>query len=636
MQLPGTRRGQVGNRRSYPSLRFQSLPLVLVVWVLFALPGRSQSRPWADLAARTLIENGQAGAPIAPWNDETGVELEGLDAAWYNTANGDYFRYARKNVDAELNTVSADTTNGGQTRPPGDPLLASQFLLFYRVTLDARYYKASAEFHEVFARFCGLNVAASTPQNPGDPPGTGLCTAQPFLAEYASVFHQRQDFAGITGSFVKWYEAIRVPDSSHSAAPARVHPSAQLAPLAFALVDALPAYPADDPGRTRLIALFNLVAAEIVQRQDRRTGLFNEVEPPGTDGPQHVPAPSSCLLVYALEKGVRLGYLARRYADSAQSAWQGVLNLAAQVQNDGTIKLVPYLQPSQPDAPIWHDTVIPNAPSRPASLSERGLGQFLLAATEAEHDVTATAARGQIITVDAWYNSQQRKNAAGQMDYFHYKWSDMSDSGYSLLAQMFQSYGMATETLYSAPTLAKLSKSQFYLIVSPDIPVKNPNPHYMTARDAAEIASWVRRGGVLILMENDPPNADIDHLNLLADKFGIHFDNVLHHHIIGEQVEDGRIPVEAGGALFHQAHTLYMKDTCAISLQGPATALLRDRGDVVMASAKYGRGTVFAVVDPWLYNEYTDGRKNPRIYNQFDNFAGGKELVQWLLQQRPH
>ncbi|HUB28866.1 MAG TPA: 5-dehydro-4-deoxy-D-glucuronate isomerase [Terracidiphilus sp.] len=43
-----------------------------------------------------------------------------------------------------------------------------------------------------------------------------------------------------------------------------------------------------------------------------------------------------------------------------------------------------------------------------------------------------------------------------------------------------------------------------------------------------------------------------------------------------------------------------------------------------------------AAVDPWVSNEYTDGRKNPRIYNQFDNSAGGRELVQWLLQQHPH
>jgi unsaturated rhamnogalacturonyl hydrolase len=41
---------------------------------------------------------------------------------------------------------------------------------------------------------------------------------------------------------------------------------------------------------------------------------------------------------------------------------------------------------------------------------------------------------------------------------------------------------------------------------------------------------------------------------------------------------------------------------------------------------------VFAMVDPWLYNEYTDGRKLPSSY---DNFVAGKELVRWILEQVP-
>jgi unsaturated rhamnogalacturonyl hydrolase len=49
-----------------------------------------------------------------------------------------------------------------------------------------------------------------------------------------------------------------------------------------------------------------------------------------------------------------------------------------------------------------------------------------------------------------------------------------------------------------------------------------------------------------------------------------------------------------------------------------------------MATAKYGKGTVFATVDPWLYNEYTDGRKLPVEY---DNYAAGLELVRWILTQ---
>jgi unsaturated rhamnogalacturonyl hydrolase len=88
--------------------------------------------------------------------------------------------------------------------------------------------------------------------------------------------------------------------------------------------------------------------------------------------------------------------------------------------------------------------------------------------------------------------------------------------------------------------------------------------------------------------------------------------------------------VSGGGPLFHQAHTLYMKDTCSLQLSKGATSLLTYKGDIFMAAARYGRGTVYAVTDPWLYNEYTDGRKLPPHY---DNFAAGMELVRWLLQQ---
>jgi len=45
-----------------------------------------------------------------------------------------------------------------------------------------------------------------------------------------------------------------------------------------------------------------------------------------------------------------------------------------------------------------------------------------------------------------------------------------------------------------------------------------------------------------------------------------------------------------------------------------------------------GNCRVFAVGDPWFYNEYTDGRKLPAIY---ENYNAARDLVQWLLQQ-PH
>ena len=244
----------------------------------------------------------------------------------------------------------------------------------------------------------------------------------------------------------------------------------------------------------------------------------------------------------------------------------------------------------------------------------------------------AKPALGKRVLLDAWFNSQKRKGANGDLEYFHYKWTDTADSGFSLFGHLLNENGLRTDTLFQAPTLANLASAQFYIIVSPDIPVKNPHPNYMTKQDADQVAEWVKRGGILILMENDPANADIEHLDLLADKFGLHFNSVLSHHVDGDTFSMGRIAVSPGGGLFHQPHVIYLKDTCTITPSGPARPLLVDKGDVLMATAKFGKGTVFAVVDPWLYNEYTDGHKLPP---EFDNLSAAQELVNWLVRQLP-
>ncbi|MBV8672619.1 MAG: DUF4350 domain-containing protein [Acidobacteriaceae bacterium] len=273
---------------------------------------------------------------------------------------------------------------------------------------------------------------------------------------------------------------------------------------------------------------------------------------------------------------------------------------------------------------ILSDAVsIPQASIR---IAHSGSGNAIEVASNAED------AHGQTVMLDAWFNSQQRKNAAGETEYFHYKWNDTTDTGYSLLGQMFQSYGAKLDTLYTAPTLENLKNAQYYIIASPDIPVKNPHPHYVQPHDAEQVAEWVKQGGVLVLMDNDPANADVEHLDLIADRFGIHFNSVLSHHVVGEDYPAGQIKVSGGGPIFHEPHTLYMKDTCTISIEAPAKALLKDKGDIMIASAKYGKGTVVAVADPWLYNEYTDLHKNPPAQ---DNYGAGREFVRWLLEQSP-
>ncbi len=257
-------------------------------------------------------------------------------------------------------------------------------------------------------------------------------------------------------------------------------------------------------------------------------------------------------------------------------------------------------------------------------------GAWTACAARAQEQPPSLYASHGTILLDAWFNSQTRKNAAGEIELYHYKWDDTTNSGYSLFGEIWRGEGVTTKTLTTAPTLDNLKGAQYYMIVSPDNLARNPHPHFMTQKDARQIEKWVRRGGVLLTMENDPGNADIVHFDVLADRFGLHFNNVLVHHVVGDDFPAGRIDVAAVPPFTHP-HTIYMKDTCSLTLSKGATALLVWKGDTLMADARYGRGLVVAVTDPWLYNEYTDGKKLPAIYDQY---AAGHEFVRWVVEQR--
>ena len=73
----------------------------------------------------------------------------------------------------------------------------------------------------------------------------------------------------------------------------------------------------------------------------------------------------------------------------------------------------------------------------------------------------------------------------------------------------------------------------------------------------------------------------------------------------------------------------FVKELSVLDLKAPASPVLSKGERKIIATTRFGKGRVFAVGDPWLYNEYTDGRKIPAVY---ENFIAGKDLANWLLQ----
>jgi unsaturated rhamnogalacturonyl hydrolase len=116
----------------------------------------------------------------------------------------------------------------------------------------------------------------------------------------------------------------------------------------------------------------------------------------------------------------------------------------------------------------------------------------------------------------------------------------------------------------------------------------------------------------------------------LANRFGIHFNENSRNQVTGSEFHMGMLHVPPQHIIFKTAKTLYLKEISTLQVKTPAQSVLSEGGDVIMAVARVGKGAVFAVGDPWLYNEYVDGRKLPA---SLENFKAAHDLVKWVLTQ---
>ncbi|MNK15558.1 hypothetical protein D3C87_337030 [compost metagenome] len=242
----------------------------------------------------------------------------------------------------------------------------------------------------------------------------------------------------------------------------------------------------------------------------------------------------------------------------------------------------------------------------------------------------STATNAQQVLLDNHYNRETKKTKDGKEINYHYLWDDKEDTGFSIFGDAFKRNGAKTlSVLAEAPTKANLKNADIYIIVDPDNTVDSPKPNYMDEKEAKEIAKWVRGGGVLLLMGNDEANADLKHFNILAKKFGLTFNSDLILHVKDDDhFDDGGLYTE-GSSLFNKAKYIYIKNAASIATERTAMSLLKDKaGKTAIASAKYGKGMVLAVGDPWLYNEYTNGR----LPKRFENDKAADDVARWLIE----
>jgi unsaturated rhamnogalacturonyl hydrolase len=240
--------------------------------------------------------------------------------------------------------------------------------------------------------------------------------------------------------------------------------------------------------------------------------------------------------------------------------------------------------------------------------------------------ITSNCTAQPVVGLDNWFN---RETNAKTGQPFHYLWTDTAFSGYSQWGKIFTDKGAKLTTL-EKPDANVLSKVNIYIIVDPDTTTESKSPNYIMPEDAKAIEQWVKNGGVLALLGNDAPNCEFTHFNQLASLFGMTFNHVTLHPVTGTNFEMGASKNFPDHPLFKGVAKIYIKEVSDINLKGNAKAILTENGKVLMAECKYGKGYVFAIGDPWIYNEYIG---HARLPESFENMKAAENLTDMLLSK---
>jgi len=621
-----------------------------VVGIQAQMSGELAVMPGERLAATAVKLWPEAGdSSKARWTYDEGVVWKGMEGLWLNTGDARWFKYVQHQMDRLVNKEGDIRTYKPEDYNLDNVLCGRVLLMLYKVTGQEKYYKAAGHLREQLR------------SQPRTSEGSfwhkkkyveqvwldGLYMAQPFFAEYAALFHEDSVFADITRQFVAiekhareaktgllyhgWDESKQEKWADRVTGHSPNFWARAMGWYGMALVDALEQYPAGDAGRKELVGILGRYAAAIVKVQDPASGCWWDIlDKPGAQG-NYLEASASSMFVYTLAKGVRLGNLPESYLGAAKKGYEGVVKKFLVTGTDGATNLEGTVSVSGLGGDPYRDgsyayytgeKVVQNDP--------KGVGAFLLAAGEMDVLGARGLGKGKTVMLDYYFNGEHRKDVTGAQIRFHYIWDEMDNNGYSLWGHLFRQYGMKTDSLAVAPTVEGLKKASIYIVVDPDNERESSVPNFIQDRDIDAIEAWVKAGGVLVLMGNDSANMEFTHFNRLAERFGLKFNFDDYHKVTGNQYEMGAFTMTVQDAIFPTTHKFYIKELSTLQLSGPAKAHFSDKGNVIIATAKVGRGTVFAVGDPWFYNEYTDGRKLPA---EFENFSAARDATQWLIKQ---
>jgi unsaturated rhamnogalacturonyl hydrolase len=379
------------------------------------LVASAQTTPLSEQAAATAMTAlwRDSGGYPAKWTYDHGLVLKGIERVYLATGNKQYFDFIQRSIDHFVNDDGSIRTYKIDEYNIDHILPGRNLLYLYKTTGNEKYRKAAALLREQLKTHPRTSEGGFWHKKiyPSQMWLDGLYMGEAFYAEYAETFNEPTAFDDIAKQFILmerharddktgllyhgWDESKQQRWANPTTGRSSNFWGRAMGWYAMAIVDTLDYFPQKHPQRPLLIGILNRVARAVAKYQDPRSGLWYQVLDKGNAKGNYLESSAACMFVYALAKGVRNGYLHTGYMKIANDGYRGIqrefvkfdanrhFNLAGTVSVAG-LGGNPYRDGSYEY--YLSEKVVTNDP--------KGIGAFLMAATEMETAAKRNRARG--------------------------------------------------------------------------------------------------------------------------------------------------------------------------------------------------------------------------------------------------
>ena len=335
------------------------LPIIFFVLILGITANSQTKETVAEKMTSTAMnlwkDSMSLNGKQAKWIYDQALLNKAIEATWYNTGNGDYFRYIQKQTDlfiAEDGTIKTYKQDDYNI----DNVLGGRVLLtLYKVTGKEKYFKAAKTLREQLKNHPRTNEGGfwHKKRYPYQMWLDGLYMAEPFYAEYANLVHDSAAFDDIANQFIwmeshvrdaktgllyhAWDESKKERWSDSITGRSPHFWSRSMGWYAMALVDVLEEFPDNHPKKYLLKQILIRLADAIKESRDVKTGVWWQVTDCPNKKGNYLEASASSMFVYAIAKSMRLGFIPKDYLSMVLFGFDGIQKQFVETKDGMTI-----------------------------------------------------------------------------------------------------------------------------------------------------------------------------------------------------------------------------------------------------------------------------------------------------------